>query len=300
MLSKALAFLPNIVAAAIIFFIGRIVATIVREVVVNFLAASGADAGAERMGFGKMLGAKKLSGVVGTIVYFFIIIPVIVSAVDSLQITAISDPVKGTLEQVLAAVPSVLVAAIIVAVGYAIAKIVKGLVVSFLSGVGFDLLPDKLGLKFLKPKEGGATLSGVAGTVVLVIILLLTAQQALASLGLVQLAQFCEWIVDYLPQLAMGLVILLAALSLGQFVGRLAGDAAKGSGHGQVIGQVAKYAVIVLGVGMALDQLGISEQIVTAAVSMVLGGSALALGLAFGLGGKDKAKEIIEGGKNRP
>ena len=75
-------------------FVGGIIATIVREVVTNFLAAAGADSGAERLGFGRIFGDKKLSGVVGVIAYFLIIVPVIMSAADSLQITAISDPVK--------------------------------------------------------------------------------------------------------------------------------------------------------------------------------------------------------------
>ena len=64
---------------------------------------------------------------------------------------------------------------------------------------------------------------------------------------------------------------------------------------------MAKYAIIFLGIGMALDQLGVGTQIVTATVCAVLGGAALALGLAFGLGGKDKAKAIIEkSGQSRP
>ena len=108
MLSKTLAFLPNIFAAAIIFFIGKIVATIVHEVVTNFLSAAGADTAAERLGFDKICGEKRLSGVIGLVAYFFILLPIIVSAVDSLKITAISDPVKATLESVLAAVPAIL------------------------------------------------------------------------------------------------------------------------------------------------------------------------------------------------
>jgi hypothetical protein len=111
MLAKTLAFLPNIVAAAIILFIGGIIATIVREVVANFLGAVGADAGAERLGFGGAFGSKKLSGVAGVIAYFFIMVPIVMSAVDALQVTAISGPVKSTLERVLAAVPALLVAA---------------------------------------------------------------------------------------------------------------------------------------------------------------------------------------------
>lgn len=294
MLGKTLAFLPNIVAAAIIVFVGGIIATIVREVVANFLAAAGADSGAERLGFARIFGDKKLSGVVGVIAYFFIMVPILVSAVDSLQITAISGPVKSTLERVLAAVPALLVAVFIIAIGYAVARVVRGLVQSLLSGLGFDALPEKLNLGFLKPREGHASLSAIAGTVVMFLILLLTAQQALDTLGFTQLSALANNIVHYLPALFVGLLILVATLSLGQYVGTLVSNATKGSSHSKLVTAVAKYAIIFLGVSMTLDQLGVGKQIVTAAVGAVLGGTALALGLAFGLGGKDKAHELIE------
>lgn len=294
MLGEVLSFLPNIVAAGIILLVGNIVATIVREVVTNFLAAAGADAGAEKLGFGRVVGDKKLSGVIGLVAYFFIIVPVIVSAVDSLQITAISDPVKTTLESVLSAIPLLLVACVIIGIGYAVAKFVRNLVETFLSGVGFDALPDKLGLPFLKPGGGRATLSSVAGAIVMVVILILTAQQALATLGFEQLSGLVDAIVRYLPSLVSGLVILFVALSLANYVSNLVNQATAGSGHAKVLTAVAKYAIIFLGASMALDQLGVGEQIVTAAVTAVLGGTALALGLAFGLGGKDRAREIIE------
>ena len=74
-----------------------------------------------------------------------IMIPVIVAAVDSLGIRAISDPVKVALERVFAAVPLMFVAVVLVLIGYFIAKAVRGLTESFLNGVGMDALPEKLG-----------------------------------------------------------------------------------------------------------------------------------------------------------
>ncbi|MBN1270556.1 MAG: mechanosensitive ion channel [Kiritimatiellae bacterium] len=294
MLSKTLAFLPNIIAAGMILLIGTIVAKIVKNVLTNFLAAAGVDAGANKLGVAKVLGEKKVSDVIGVIVYFFIIIPVIVSAVDSLQIKAISDPVTNTLEKVLAAVPAILVATVIILIGYFIAKIVRGVVESFLSGAGFDGLPDKIGLGYLSPKKGSASLSSIVGALVMIVILLLTAQQALDTLKLAQLSSLVDQIVRYLPQLFVGVIILLAALSLGGYVGGLVAKATKGGKYGKLASSVAKYAIIFLGASMALTQLGVGEAVVKTAVSAVLGGTALALGLAFGLGGKDKAKQIIE------
>ncbi len=294
MLSKALGFLPNLFAAAIILIVGRIVATIVREVVGNFLAASGADAGAEKLGLGKVLGANKLSDIVSKIAYFFIFIPILVSAVDSLGIKAISEPIKAMLQNILEAVPALLVAAVIVAVGYVVAKVVRSLVETFLSGVGLDTLPGRLGLTFLEAKEGQMPPSRLVGAALAVVIMLITAQQASASLRFNQLAELLRRVVEYLPNLAVGLVILLAALSLGKYLGSLVASSLSSHAHVNVLAGVARYAVILLGVSMALEQLGVGEEILLVAVSALLGCSALALGLAFGLGGKDRARELIE------
>lgn len=293
MLAKALAFIPNIVAAAVILFIGCVVATIVRELTSNFLVAVGADEGVKKIGIEKMVGKKKLSDIIGLIVYFFILVPIIVAAVDALQIKAISDPVKATLETILTAIPAILVALIIISVGYAIAKVVRGLVENLLAGIGFDALPEKVGLSILKPK-GENTLSSIIGTIVMAVILLLTAQQALASLGFDQLAELVNTIVRYLPHLAVGLIILFVTLSLAKYISNLVAKATSASPHSKLISNIARYAIIFLGAGMTLTQLGISEQIVFITIGSVLGGLSLALGLAFGLGGKEKAKELIE------
>jgi small-conductance mechanosensitive channel len=108
------------------------------------------------------------------------------------------------------------------------------------------------------------------------------------------LSALIDEIVRYLPSLFAGLVILFAALSLGGYVGRLVKKATTGSKYSGLVSVVAKYAIMFLGASMALDQLGVGQQVITAVVSAVLGGTALALGLAFGLGGRDKAKQIID------
>jgi hypothetical protein len=300
MFTEVLSYLPNVAAAALLFFVGRIIAMIVREIVTNFLAATGLDALAERVGFGRGEGTKSLSEIIGAVAYFFIMIPILVAAVDALQITAVSEPVKATLQQVLAAVPLIFLALVVLAVGYYIAKTVRGLVESFLSGVGFDQLPERVGLTFLKPREGGASLSSIGGTVVMAVILLMIAETALATLQLGPLSLLVGAIIRYLPSLFIGLVVILAALSIGSWAGRLTSSALEGSPHADLLSTIAKWAIIFLGFSMGLNQLGVGEEIIRIAVAAVLGGAALALGLAFGLGGRDKAQELIgrnEGGE---
>ncbi len=294
MFAKVFAFLPNILAAAILLLIGKIIATIVREVISNLLAASGVDTFAQRFGFGKSEDSKKVSEIAGAISFFFVIIPIIVAAVDSLQIEAISGPVKGTLERLMGAIPLLLVAIVVIAIGLFIARAVRGIVASFLSGVGFNALPAKVGLRFLEPKEGQPTLSAMVGTVVMAVILLLTAEQALATLQLGELSSLVGNLVSYLPSLLVGLAIILVGLSLGNYVADLLKTLLAGTPHGALVSTVARFAIIFLTFSMGLNQLGVGQEIIVIAVSAVLGGAALGLGLAFGLGGQQKAREIIE------
>ncbi len=298
MLGKVLAFLPNIVAALIIVFVGNIVASIVKEVTVNFLAAAGLDNAASRVSIGKVTGTRKLSDICGTIVYFFVIVPIIISAVEALGLDAISQPVKATLEKILGAVPGMLGAAIVIIAGYAIAKAVRAIVETFLSGIGADNIPERIGLHVRSPRDGGMALSLVVSQIVMVVILILTAQQALAVVGFTQLAGLLDQLVRYLPNIAVAVIILLASLGIGNFVSGLVRRTTDGAGQTILVGSIAKYAILFLGASMALEQLGVGREIVVTAVTAVLGGAALALGIAFGLGGRDRAKTFID--KNLP
>ncbi len=294
MFEKAFGFLPSLVGAVVIFFIGNLIATIVKEIVTSFLAAAGADSGAQKLGLGGALEKLKLSEIAGSVAYFFIIVPVIGAAVEALGIQAVSEPVSRTLETLLAAVPLVFVAAVVVGVGYFLARIVRGIVESFLAGVGFDHLPEKLGLDFLKAGKGRSAPSAIAGMVVMLVIILLTAEQALATLHLNELSALIGMFIGYLPQVLVGLVVIVAALSLSSYAARLVESAVGSKGHGRVLSLVTRWAILVFGFGLGLVELGVGEDLISVAVGATLGGAALALGLAFGLGGRDRAQRLIE------
>jgi len=294
MFSKAFEFVPNIFMAIILFFVAKIVATIAREIVTNFLAAIGVDRFVERFGIGEGAGTKKLSDVAGAVAYFFVFLPILVQAVDALRMEAISQPLQETLGMMTNAVPQIFLATVVLAIFYFVAKTIRGLLESFLQGVSFDQLPGKLGLDFLKPREGAMTLSGIASAVVFTIIMLLGIRQGLSILNFGPLSDMIGSLIAYLPNLVVGLAIILAALSLGTYVSGLIRNAMGASSNTNLVATIARIAIIFLGFSMGLNQLGVGEEIVRIAVSAVLFGTALALGLAFGLGGRDRAAELID------
>ncbi|HZQ05132.1 MAG TPA: mechanosensitive ion channel, partial [Anaerolineae bacterium] len=146
MINTALAFLPNIIAAVAIFVIGWFVASIVKRVLVSIFDAVGVDRLAARFGISQALGSQRLSNVLATIVYFIILIPVLIAALNALQLDAITAPASAMLNNILLAIPNIFAAFLLLAIAYIAARVVAGLVTSVLTALGFNRLLAAIGL----------------------------------------------------------------------------------------------------------------------------------------------------------
>ena len=111
-----LGFLPNILAAGLILAVGWFVAHLVRRIVTNLLATVGVDRLGDQMGAGQVLGAMRLSGLVGLIVYVLILFPVLISSLNALQLAAITEPASEMLGTILDVIPSLFAAVLLVSV----------------------------------------------------------------------------------------------------------------------------------------------------------------------------------------
>lgn len=110
MLNKLLDALPNVFAAAVIGFVGWLVATVLRGLVTNLLLAAGADKAAVNAGLHESV---RLSRLVGTIVFIFVFVPTLIAALEALRIEALSRPATEMLARFLDAVPNLVAAALI-------------------------------------------------------------------------------------------------------------------------------------------------------------------------------------------
>ena len=159
--TQILGFLPNLFAAAVIFGIGWFVARIVQRITSNLLAAAGTDRLSERVGLTRVMADKKLSGVVGLLVYILILVPVIVGSLNALQIAAVTQPASDMLNKILATLPGIFAAVLVVGIAYIVGRVVSGLATSMLDAIGFDKLPARLGLA-AEPTEGRRTPTQIA------------------------------------------------------------------------------------------------------------------------------------------
>jgi len=141
--AEVLGVLPNILAATVILVIGWLVARLVQQVVTSLLKTIGTDLAGERVGLSKEY---SLSSLIGRILYIFILLVTFISALDKLNIAAISEPATQMLTTIVDAIPGIIGAALVLIITYAIAKLVSKLAEELLAGIGFDSVPEKLGL----------------------------------------------------------------------------------------------------------------------------------------------------------
>ncbi len=289
--TEILGALPGIFGAGIILLLGWIAARIIRQVVANLLAGAGLDTFGTRWGVEEALGSQKLSSVVGTVVYVLILVPVAIAALDALEIDAVSQPASEILGTVLAAVPAIFAALLLLAVAYFVARAIGGFVTNALTGIGFNNVLSWIGLGGAEG-AGGQTASQVVGYLTTLGIMLFAVIEASDLLGFGIVA---DLISEFLVA-AGGMVAGVVIFGLGLYFARIADRVIRGTGGSQahLMAPVARVAIIVFSSALALRQTGIAEDIVNLAFGIVLGAIAVAAAMAFGLGGRDIAAKEIE------
>lgn len=292
MIASLFNFIPKLVSAALVFFIGWFVAKLVRNLLEKFLQSAGADRLANRLNISSFFEGTSISKVVGIIAFVLIMIPVTITAVEILDLDGISGPAVGMLNDVLAMLPKIAVAIVLVLVGIVVAKWVKDIVVSLLEKLGVNSIFGKMGFK--SGTGSAPSFATLLGTVVQVVIILLFVVEALQLLELEFMVTLATAIFAYLPSVIAAIIILAVGFWLAKMAEQLVGSVmSHSSGTPHMLRYVAKYAIIAFAFFMALDQLGIAASIINSAFILILGGVALAFGLAFGLGGRDHASRYL-------
>jgi hypothetical protein len=291
LVNQVLAFLPNIFSAGLIVALGWFLARIVQRVVTNLLEAAGADQLSERVGLAPALGAQRLSRLLGLVVYILILIPVVIAAFNALALEAITQPASNMLNMVLTAVPTIFAAALVVAIAYVVGRMAAGLVTRLLAGIGFNTIPERLGLR-VETSEEGNTPADVAGTLVLVAIIVFAITAALNLLGFEALGALVSEFLVFAGHVLLGVVIF----ALGLYLANLAARAIQASGVTQdnLLALAARVSILTLAGAMALRQIGVANEIITLAFGLLLGAVAVAVAIAFGVGGREIAARELE------
>ncbi len=287
MVAKILNIVPNLFAALLIGFAGWLLGKVLAGLVTNILAAAGADQGAHRLGLDANV---RISNVVGTIVLILVFVPALIAALDALNIEAISRPATDMLGRVLAAVPNIVAAALILIVTYYVAKFAAGLVGRLLSGMGFDGLPEKLGIAGVF--AGGMRPSRLVAMLLLFFAMLFATVEAANRLEFTQVRDVVTLFIKFGGNILLGSVILV----VGYWLANLAQSAIRRADttHSESLAGIARIAILGLVIGMGLRAMGIADDIVNLAFLLTFGAVAVAVALSFGLGGREAAGRQME------
>ena len=291
LLNQILSALPKILKAVLIGGAGWFVANIVRGIVSNLTAATGVDSVGQRMGLSRASTGQSLSSLLGLLTYVLILIPTVTAALGALEIPAIADPATRMLSQVMNTIPLILTAGAILTVSFFVGKFLADLTTSLLRGFGFDNVVSSLGLQETTREEGGNAPSDIAGFVVLGGTMLFAAIAAIDVLNLPALKTVFTGILAISGQVLVGALIFAVGLYLSNFAAKFI----QSSGMPQAItlATVARVVILAFAGAMALERAGVSNSIVNLAFGLLLGAVAVAIAIAFGLGGRDVASEAL-------
>jgi hypothetical protein len=285
LLDSVMAFIPRLVAAGLIFFIGLMIARIVRDLVVTALQTVDFDKWANRGGVDTMTGNSAISNTLGTIVYALIVVFVSIFALDVLELETVSRPASNMLQLIFDAIPRIIGAALLLGIGYLISRFVVTLIKEVIGGLGVD---HAIGATGLLPD--GATATDVIARVTQIAIVLFFAIAATRLLGFPELTAILDQVLELGGRVVFGAVVIL----VGFLIARLLVRMISGTGEESLAGTIIKYATIFVFTFMGLSFMQVGDEIVRIFFAALMIGGAVAGALAFGLGGRGWAARKLE------
>ncbi len=286
---QALSAIPRFFGAAVLLFAGWVIARIVRQIVANLLKAANVDRLGERIGLDDS--KQSLTDLLATTTYVLVFIPVVIAALNALEIEALSGPAIAMLSSVLNGVPAFFGAVIILGVAYYVGRFASGFVTNILSGLGLDRVPARLGFK-VDMEKNRYSLSEIGGLLTLVGLMLLASTEAANLLGLNTLGSMISNFAVWGSQAIVGLIIF----AVGLYLANLSRDvivAASGE-DARFMANIARVGIMIFVLALALQQLGVDSNTVNLAFGTLLGAVAISAALAFGLGARDVAGEQVK------
>lgn len=286
--SGIISFLPKLLAAVVIGFIGWLIATVVRNLLQGILGATRVD---EHLGFTT---SKPVSNSVGLIAFFGIILLMLPAAMDVLQLSTISEPINDLVRQIFAYAPKVLGGVLLFAIGYLVASIVQRVLSGVLSSIGADSLPARLGYR--GADIGGRSLSTIISYIAMASILVIIGAQALQAMDLPLISSMAAE--DVVPGY-FNILVAVVIVGVGIFVANLVGQLLEN--RSSFWARIVKIAIIVFMSGVALQRANISnitndtfQLVITCVIIAATFAAGVGGAIAIGLGGRDKARSWLE------
>lgn len=286
LLDQIMAYVPQIIGAALIMAVFTVVAIVVKKASTAVLTF--ADGLPEKAGLAK--GPVNISGITGAVLFAVLILFGISAALGELGIEAISEPVSGLVDAILGAIPNIIVALIVLGLFLFIGKFVTDLIRKALPSTGVDKAVSELGL--LKGADSGMTASSIIANLAMFLIVLVGLVQAVRLLEFEILTEYMDVILTMAAQIIFGAVIIAAGVFLANLVSKAM--ASTGSGATDTAAGIVKWIIIGLSLILGISRMGLDptggEFVLDVAKLLAMGaavGVAGAIAIGFGWGGRD-------------
>ncbi len=285
LLSKFLGYIPALIGAGIIVFLGVVLARVVKALLENVLTAAKID---ERLG--NATEGAPITNALSTAAFSLVLLLIAPAALDTLGIKSISEPIRGIVEQILGAVPNILVAGVLLAIGAIIAGVAQRLVANLLEGTGVNAYPNRLGLGM--PESGNGSVSHIAGLLTYISILVLLGSAAIERLDVKILNNASEGFVGGYFNVLLAVLIFGGGWFGAKFAYNALDDMNK------LLAQVVRIAILFFVGVIALERTGIAPDLTGMPYHLTLYALAAAIGIggaiAIGLGSKDYIARWLE------
>ncbi|WP_036966070.1 mechanosensitive ion channel [Promicromonospora kroppenstedtii] len=314
MLETILGYLPNIIGAAVVFFIGYLIAKIVKQIIVAALgavdfarlfgrarAAASRETGAEPQAGAESYDPEtgqystppvdnqvearetnaRIASVIANLVFAVIVVVVAIAALQILGIRSISEPAQEMLTLILGAIPAIIAALVILGIGYLIARFVADLLESVLQGVGTDRVVREAGIT-----TGRTSPSTVIAKIAQAAILVFFAIMAAQLLNFPAITDILNEVLKLAGRVLFGGAIIAAGFFVATVIKRVVGEGTAAT--------ILRYGTIILFVAIGLQYMGLADSIINLAFGSIVVGAALAAALAYGMGGRDVAHRSLE------
>lgn len=201
------------------------------------------------------------------------------------------QPLQNAFQVLLGYIPTLIGALIILVIGYIIAKIIQKVITKLLTKVGFDDVMNRAGVGgFISRMGTGGTASSLLGLVVFWFIFVIFFTMFADALGVSAISGFLNKMISYIPSVFAAIVILFLAALLANFLANVV----RGATGSDALASAARYVIIIYAVFVALSELGVAASLTGPTFLILLGGVALAGGIAFGWGGRGIAEDLLQ------
>jgi len=287
MVDEFLSYVPNIIGAILIGFIGYILAKFVSNLV--SIGGSFLDRMVDKTGFKD---TNKLIDILKKVVFIIIFIPFLIQAFNALELEAISEPANDILYGFTSMIGEIIIAAIILFVFIWGGKFLADFLEDLFKSLGLDTLAEKIQIQNMI--GANQSLSKIVANLIYFFLVFFGIITAVEILGLDRLTEILNQILEVTGQIIFGLIIL----AIGNYISVMIYNTMTKSNSNKFIASIVRYASLALFIAIALRTMGIANEIVELAFGLILGALAVAFALSYGLGGREAAgehfKEIIQ------